>query len=233
MWFFIGVIVLILFILFLYFWGKRKFRDLSNKYLGGMSLKNIFEEARIQDEEVPKSLSSMDSIYLEQIRKDFPDVNINELKRSSEKEIINVYRAIENKDVSGITNGKIRSFVSSIIDDLGDKYITYDALTIHKTVISKYEKVGGVATIYFSTSFQYIEKDSNGNSKKVQDRVRCEYIYVIDVKKVDVSMKVLGINCPNCGSPITSLGEKHCSYCGSGIVDIIDKVWTINDLVRY
>ena len=34
-------------------------------------------------------------------------------------------------------------------------------------------------------------------------------------------------------STITSLGEKSCSYCGSGVVDIVNKVWIINDLVQY
>lgn len=233
MWFLIGVVILIGFVVFCYFFVKRKLNDISNKYLGGSNLKTIFEEARIQDEEVPKSLSSMDSIYLEQIRKDFPDVNINELKRMSEKEIINTYRAIENKNVSTIKNEKIKSFVSSVIDDLGDISVSYDDLTIHKTVVSKYEKNGGVATIYFSTSFQYFERKNDGSSKKVQDRVKCEYIYVIDETKVDNSKKVLGISCPNCGSPITSLGNKNCSYCGSSVIDVVKKTWIINDLVRY
>lgn len=233
MWFLIGVVILILFVVFCYFFVKKKLRDISNRYLGGSNLKTIFEEARIQDEEVPKSLSSMDSIYLEQIKKDFPNVNINELKRMSEKEIINAYSAIENKDASGIKNEKIKSFVNSAIDDLGNIDVSYENLTIHKTVVSKYEKSDGVATIYLATSFQYFERKSNGSSKKVQDRVKCEYIYVIDSTKVDMSKKVLGISCPNCGSPVTSLGDKNCSYCGSSVIDVVRKVWIINDLVRY
>lgn len=233
MFFLIGVVILIIFVIFCYFFVKKKMQDLSNKYLGGSNLKTIFEEARIQDEELPKSLSSMDSIYLDQIRRDFPDVNINELKRLCEAEIINAYRAVENKSSNKIKNNKIKSFVESIIDDLGNVSISYDNLMIHKTVIAKYEKKGGVATIYFATAFQYIEKKSDGTSRKVQDRVRCEYIYVIDASKVESTKKVLGINCPNCGSPITSLGEKNCSYCGSGVVDVVSKVWLINDLVRY
>ena len=230
--FLIGVIIFILFVVFCYFFLRRKFCQITRKYLGTSDIKSIMEQARIENEELPKSLSSMDSIYLDQIKRDFPDVNINELKRMCEKEIINYYRAIENKDTSGIKCEKVKAFVNSIIDDLGSDTVRYDDFKIHKTVVSKYENSVGVATIYFSTAFQYIHV-INGEKKKVQDRVKCEYIYVIDAKKVEQSKKVLGLNCPNCGSPIISLGKKNCSYCGTQITDIISRVWIINDIVRY
>lgn len=233
MWFLIGVIILILFVVFCYFFIKNKINQFTSKYLGTTDIKSVIEQARIEDEEVPKSLSGMDSIYLDQIKRDFPDVNINEIKRMCEKEIIDCYRAIENKDSSGIKNKKIKSFVNSMIDDIGSDSIKYEDLKIHRTVISKYEKSGGVATLYFATAFQYIYKKNDDILKKVQDRVKCEYIYVYDLMEVDASKKTLGLNCPNCGSPITELGHKNCSYCGSKIIDVISKVWNINDIVRY
>ena len=81
-------------------------------------------------------------------------------------------------------------------------------------------------------TFEYILL-KNGESKKIQDRVKTEFIYVIDISKVDLEKKVLGINCPNCGSPITSLGLKKCSYCGSIIKELFSKIFTCNDIVRY
>ena len=51
----------------------------------------------------------MDSIYLEQIKKDFIDININELKREAEKVILDSYKAIETKDSSKFS-GKIKKF---------------------------------------------------------------------------------------------------------------------------
>lgn len=93
--FLIGVILLIVFILGFYLYIKRKIKDISVKYLGGNSIRKIIEEARLEDEEVPKSLASMESIYLDIIKKDFPEVNINELKRKSEALIMDVYIAIE------------------------------------------------------------------------------------------------------------------------------------------
>ena len=231
--FLIGIIILILFIIFCYFFIRNKFIRFISKYLGTNDISSIIEQAKLDDEEIPKSLSSMDSIYLEQIKRDFPDININELKRMCEMEILNAYRAIENKNSSEIKSGKAKSFVDNIIDDLGDDSIKYEDIKIHKTVISKYENNSGVATIYFSTSFQYIYSRGGESKKKIQDRVKCEYIYVIDTLKVDSSKKTLGINCPNCGSPLLNLGKKICSYCGTSVVDIVSRVWTLNDIFRY
>ena len=233
MWFLMGVLVLIIFVVFCYFFIKRKINKITNRYFGTTDIKSVIEQARIEDEEVPKSLSGMDSIYIDQIMKDFPDVNINEIKRMCEKEIINCYRAIENKDSSNIKNEKIKSFVASMIDDIKNDSVKFEDFMIHRTVIAKYEKSGGVATLYFATSFQYIYKKNGDILKKVQDRVRCEYIYVYDLMQVEHSKKVFGLNCPNCGSPIVELGHKNCSYCGTKIIDVVSKVWNINDIVRY
>ncbi len=231
--FLIGVIILILFIVVAFFYIRNYFRKLANKYLGTTNVKEILEQAQIEDEELPKSLSSMDSLYLEQIKRDFPELNINELKRSCEKEILLVYRAIENKNSTGIKNAHIKAFVDKEISELGNESVKYNDFKIHRTVVSKYEKSAGVATIYFATAFQYIYVKSDGNRKKVQNRVRSEYIYVIDASKVDNSKKNLGINCPNCGAPIRDLGKKRCSYCNSYTFDIVNKCWVCNDLELY
>ena len=78
MYFLIGVGSLILFVIFCYFFVKKKINAFTMKYLGTTDIKGAIEAAQIEDQEVPQSLSSMDSIYLDQIHRDFPDVNINE-----------------------------------------------------------------------------------------------------------------------------------------------------------
>ena len=232
MWFLIGVIILIVFVTFCYYYARYKINTTLNKY-GFSSMRDVMEKARIEDEELPKSLSSMDSIYMDSIIRDFPDLNINELKRVSEQNIIDGLNAIEKKNSNGIKNGKLKTFVNSEIEDLKESKVNYDNIKIHKTVVSKYENKGGVATIYFGTSLEYNMKKDNNITKKVQDRFKTEFIYVIDIDKVDSNKKVLGINCPNCGAPVKSLKEKSCSYCSTKIVDLVKKVWNFNDIVRY
>lgn len=225
--FLIGVIIFIGFIIFSYYFVKKKIHD----YFGG-SLKDIIKEARLEDEEIPKFLSSMDSVYLEQIRKDFPDININELKRMSEKVIIDSFLAIDSKDSSNISCEKVKSFVDKKIREDGKDIILHDNFKIHNTVISKYSRNKGIATIYFASSFEYIYCRGEVR-KKVQDRARCEFIHVIDATIVPVKQKTLGISCLNCGSPLVTLGDKKCSYCGSLVLDVIKRTWVCNDLNLY
>ena len=226
MWFLIGVVLLILFIVFSYFYIKVRLE----KYFGS-SIKDIIEQAKLENQELPKSLSSMDSIYKEQLNKDFPDLNINEIKRMAESEILNILKAIEKKDNSFV-KGKMKGIVDARIEDSRDKSIFYDNIKFHNTVLSKYENNGAVATITIGSSFEYMLKE-NSMSKKIQDRAKVEFIYIIDEQKVDASKKVLGINCPNCGAPVTSLENKACSYCSTSVVDLVKRVWTINDVEFY
>lgn len=226
MWFLIGVIILILFVVFSYLYIKKRVEG----YFGS-SIKDIIEKAKIEDEELPKSLSSMDSIYLEQVKRDFPDININEIKRLAEAEVLNIFKSIEKKDNSFV-KGKMRSIVDSKIEDNRENNISYDNIKFHNTVLSKYENKDGIATITIGSSFEYILK-TNKKTKKVQDRAKVEFIYIIDTNKVEANKKVLGVNCPNCGAPVTSLGNKSCKYCGTSVVDIVKRVWTINDVKFY
>ena len=57
--------------------------------------------------------------------------------------------------------------------------------------------------------------------------------HMIDEEKISPEENVLGIHCPNCGSPIKTLGEKQCSYCGSAVMEIVGRVFVCNDIVRY
>lgn len=230
MWFLIGIIIFILFCLIVYFYFKCKVNGFMNKFgLSSADIGNIVKEVRLEDMDTPKSLSSMDSIYLEQIKKDFPDLNINELKRESEKVLLDCFNAINNNDISKLS-GKIKSFAETMIND--NINVRFENIKIHNTVVSNYSKDRGIATIYFGSSFEYYRKE-NGERVKTQDRVKTEFIYIIDKEKVDTEVNALGIHCPNCGSPITSLGEKKCSYCGSAVLEIIGKVFSCNDIVRY
>ena len=78
--------------------------------------------------------------------------------------------------------------------------------------------------------FVKLSTGNNNIGKKVQDRFKLEFIYIIDESKVEESKRVLGLNCPNCGAPIISLGEKVCNYCGTGIKDLVKKTWNLNNI---
>jgi hypothetical protein len=224
MFFLIGVIIFILFVILFYFIIKLKIRSVLDKAgFVGMNLSDIIEEAKLEEQETPKSLASMDRIYLKQIHKDFPEINVSQLKRKAEEILTECFHYKDDSKIK--LNGKIKSFVDSIRGE-------YQNFKIHNTVISNYHKSNGTASIYFSTAFEYY-MDKNGKLTKIQDRVKTEFVYIIDESKIDKDVNVLGIHCPNCGSPITTLGEKKCSYCGSAVTEVIPKVFHCIDIVRY
>ena len=224
MFFLIAVVILgVLFIVF------RK--DIMAAFATIAGLIELIKSERIRDQEEPKSLSSMDSIYLAQINKDFPDINISEMKREAEKVILDCFNAVERKDSSGFKD-KLKSFVEEMINDYRNGDVRFDKFKFHNTVVSKYSKNGAVATITFGSSFEYY-LIYDGKDIKTQDRARVEFIYVIDANEVSADMKSLDLHCPNCNSPITNLGHKTCTYCGTSIVELIKRVFVCNDIVRY
>ena len=68
-----------------------------------------------------------------------------------------------------------------------------------------------------------------GNSeKKSQKLFDVALVYAQDPDKMSVSSMTtaMGVNCPNCGAPITNLGQKYCNYCGTGIREINVRSWS-------
>ncbi|MCI8347308.1 MAG: hypothetical protein HFJ12_05145 [Bacilli bacterium] len=232
MWVLIGVLILVTFIIILYFVIMIKLKKLSRKIFGTSDIGKVIQTGEFLDEETPKSLSSLDNLYLDQIKRDFPEMNINELKSLVETNIIECMDAIEEKNIKGLktTNEKIRRYVLAKIRDLKDNHIEYKDIKFHKTVVSKYENKKGIATIYFGTAFEYFYKKNQGVFHKKQDRIITECIYVIDFEQVDSKIKSLGLNCPNCGAPIKALKYKKCSYCNSGVIDLVTRSFTINNM---
>lgn len=228
-WILLIILVLVLMILILGYILLYKLK----KFLGVSSISGLIKDAKKEDESMPKSLSSLDSLYLTRIKEDFPNLNINELKRECEKNILDYFRAIESKDSTSFQSDKIKSSVDKKIQEYKDKNISFRSIQFHKTVVSKYEKNGSVATITFGSSLQYQLYIDGSFQKKVQDRFRIQYIYIIDSSKLDKYSKVIGIRCPSCGSVAIDFKIHQCKYCGTYMKDIVKRVWYCNDLVSY
>ena len=214
---------------------KNKVKNFLNKYFNTNDLKKAIEVSEIEYQNTPKSLSGMEAIALPLIEKDFPNLNINELKGMVDASIINYFEMLESKEYKDINNASesVKEYIKSQINDLkSDDSIKYVSLKIHKTIIHKYEKKNGLAVISFQTALEYLYKKNNDSLKKIQDRFYTEYIYIIDSKKADSKIKAIGLNCPNCGAPINSLGNKICSYCGSGVVDLVKYTWLLNQIKK-
>lgn len=227
------VIVLVLVIIFLIL--KKKFQAFLLKYFNTTDLNKVIEESEWEAENTPKSVFGMESVYKNRVLKDFPEVNLNEIKSMVEKSVLDIFQAIENGNIEDFKSGssKAISFVESRIQDYKNKDVKLDQIHFHKTVLSKYENKNGIATMYFQTSLEYYLTTNKIKRKKVQDRYKVDFIYIVDSSKVSDNEKALGLNCPNCGAPITDIGVKTCKYCGSGALEIVNRVWAFNNIESY
>ena len=229
----IGLAIIILLIVCVFIYLKVKLKGTLKEFFNADSLREAFNNSGIQDQDTPKSLSSMESIYSSKIKKDFPNLNINELKAKAESVIEKAFDGIEQRDKDTFKElGRINTFIVSRIDEANNTNTHYSACKVHRTVINRYENHSGVATIYFQSSFEYIRKVGE-DQRKIQSRMNTEFIYIVDESKVSKKEKTIGLNCPNCGAPLKGVGQRVCKYCGSGTEDIVKRTWAINNIAEY
>ncbi|SFG06737.1 zinc ribbon domain-containing protein [Oribacterium sp. WCC10] len=197
----------------------------------------------------PKSLASMDSIYVPRIERDFPEFSWDEWKTriqnavvlrmeaidKREPELLNGYPEVMREVESLITNDSVVSSGRAYSEDV----LEYKSRYAYKTVVAGYEHGDGICTIHAQTSASYerrvkvgTKSNSTGESstgwqmRKFQSVFNTDLVYVQDEKKTDGKMR--GYTCPNCGAPVTGLGTKICAYCGTGLEGMNLKVWRIN-----
>ena len=165
----------------------------------------------------PKSLSGMTSIYLPQILRDFPEFNWEEQQAAVEAKV-KLFLEAQNVEAAG-------------------------AVRIHRTVISRYQKYGGTASILCETATEYWPQAENGHVcggvyrkqepqkmtqvYKKQTVCAAELLYVYDPGLSGAAASVI---CPNCGAPVEKLGAKQCRYCGSVLHVSGIMAWTVQNV---
>lgn len=230
------VLTLILVILTIILIIYNYIRSAAKKYLGTTDIKKAMEASEIMNQDNPKSLWSLENVVMDNLRRDFKDLNINELKSMAENTISSTLRMIETKNIDIKTNDVIKNYVESKIEDLHGSSVNYDNLKFHKTVLNKYENKNGLATLTFQTALEYMYRKDGSINKKVQDRYSIEFVFVIDETKVNIKYKVLGLNCPNCGAPVKAIGQNYCAYCSTGLNlpnMVTKRVWTVNNIKQF
>jgi len=203
-----------------------------NKFgFGNRSLSSIYKEtkeAAALEKTRQKQVSGMTNILLPEIQNDFKDFNIQELYLLVEKGLIAIFNALENEDLSYLNEDEfniISQKISEQIVDLQNNNISYkfDDVIFHRHAIKSYKCQKDVATIEISTALEYyyIKRKDNKiisqDNVKRQTRYTTQLIYIIDNTKTGFDINILGLHCPNCGSPVQSLQQTHCSYCKGAI----------------
>lgn len=208
---------------------------------GTDSLSEGVEKMQREYATTPKSVSAMTSLYLPKITRDFPEFQYDEMKRRAENTLISYLRALDGQKPELLTdaNRQLKDKLQAEIamwKETGRRE-TYSEIRIHQTEIASYQKRKGRCIIMFQSAVQFFHriqgKDGvwNGGELPTQTKYNIELVYVQDENLVeDERNHGLGLNCPNCGAPLASLGAKICEYCGTPVVELNLHVWTFGDI---
>lgn len=192
--------------------------------------------------QTPKSVSSMTRIYLPQLNKDFPDFHYQEMRERAESLLESYFIAINNSKPSLVTEGSIElknqlKFRIKNNNSLKRKERITD-FKIHQTEITNYEHSNGKVIITFQSAIQlcnyFTDKKNNlikGDPSIIKQTLfNTSVYYVQDESMLNTKDKAVGMTCPNCGAPITSLGATVCEYCDSRIVSLNRYSWVFGEI---
>ena len=231
----------LLVVLILALYAVVRIRNFSMALFGTKDILEGIQRERRNASERPKSLNSMEPVYVPRIQKDFPDLNISEFKKKAERVLLSSLQVLASQDLDKLSSeaGKeIREKLRIAVEELRSKNLKqhYDNVHIHKTVVSEYKKDQGLVWIILQTGLEtnaYLLDEgkviSGDREFMTQAVFETHYLYVQDPDLAGTKGDVFGINCPNCGAPVKTLGNKYCSYCGSGIQEINIKAWKLVD----
>lgn len=245
-WIIISVIVALTVLVFYGIYSvRRKIRTVSKSFFGTDSFIEGYKNQKEILSDEPKSVSGMTRIYLPMIMKDFPEFNYDEFKTKAENMLMSAFDAITNENKDLVMNGSkdiIHSVSLIICNNINSGYKeTYKNVKIHQTEICGYKKMNGTCVITLQSAveyFHYIEKEdklmTGDKQLKEQTRYNTDIVYIQDVSKLEGESQTafVGAVCPNCGAPVSSLGNKYCEYCGSEIKTVNVNVWAINKYIK-
>lgn len=221
---------------------RNKIRSFSRMAFGTNSLQAGLEKAQREFASTPKSVSGATGIYLPKIQKDFPQFNYEEMKEKAETVLLSYLHGIHSLNSGLLMEGteelkeQLRLYIEMLCGREEREY--FDNIKVHRTEIMKYVKTSGRCSIVFQSAVEYIhyaEKDGRvirGRKElKEQSRYNIEMIYIQDRNLVKhAGDMALGLNCPNCGAPISALGAKVCAYCDSPVIEFNIRSWNFSSV---
>lgn len=224
-------------------YAKHKAREFSRTVFGTEDLSAGIRQMKQEYSQTPKSVSAMTSLLLPKIVSDFPDFEYDEMKERAENILIQYLRAITQRNVSLLTDGnaELKQQLENQIQMLSAKELQehFDQIKIHRTEINQYRKSDGRCIITFQSAlecYHYVTDSSASVLKgskeyKYQTKYNTDLIYIQDRNLVENELDyALGVNCPNCGAPLSSLGAKKCEYCGTPVIEINIHAWSFSDV---
>ena len=167
-----------------------------------------------------RSLSSMGDLFLDRIKRDFPEYNpamvLNRVKKDAR-----IYLQSAKEGHTMFREGVSDSFRERLAYSLPTD--VKGGIEVYNAALSDYDDRGRDRILVFQAAAEYL--DSSDALRPV--RLTLKYIAAYDG---NVDGEVRGFNCPNCGAPLPIVGSKICHYCGTGIKSSAGLGWILTDV---
>lgn len=225
--------------------AKRAVESFSRDAFGTSDIMQGLKQVEQEYSLTPKSVSAMTGLYLPKIKKDFPEFHYDEMKVRAENVLTSYLLAVDRMSAGVLKEGnrELKDKLEMRIEMLkaSGQREHYRNIKLHRTEIMDYKKRNGTCIITFQTSLQYYhaKKDENGRILEgredmlTQSKYNTDVIYIQDRELLkDERDLSLGLNCPNCGAPISGTGSKVCEYCGTPVVELNIYAWTFSNVAE-
>ncbi len=241
----IALVLLLILVLVVYIAYRKiqeKIRRFSRTLWGTNSVRAGISKMNREYSTTPKSVSSATSLQLPRIVRDFPEFHYDEMKERAENVLISYLRAVDSRNKNLLTEGtaELQEKLGMVISMLAaqSSRAHYEKIHVHRTEINQYRKEKGRCSIVFQSAVEYVyyterqgELLAGRRDLKTQAKYNIEMIYIQDRDVVeDTRDMALGLNCPNCGAPLSGVGAKVCAYCDSPLVEFNIRVWNFSDV---
>ena len=218
---------------------RNKVREFSRLAFGTDSVIEGLKKNEMEYANTPKSVSGATKLYMPQIMKDFPEFHLEEMKERAENVLRSYLYSIDRESSRHLTEGtdELRAELDTEIAmrRSEDSREHFENIQIHKTEIFKYNKEKGRVSVIFQSAVgfvNYVERNGKVIKGKKDRLTQCRYnvevSYIQDREYVvETGMDGHSLTCPNCGAPITGLGDNRiCKYCGTAVTEVFNiNVW--------
>ena len=167
----------------------------------------------------PRSLSSLESVAMPKILKDFPDFNARVFSQRVRRDAETYYQSgMEQKML--FKNDATEAFKESFEDRLPAE--VKEGIEVHRVTIAGYDGSARRKILTCQASVGFIDTND------AQQERRLTLLYIAGYAD-DPESEVVGFNCPNCGAPLPAAGARVCVYCGTSFIAPVDRGWMLFD----